>query len=149
MIAKNKKCMIRELPLLSLNISHIKDSIKKNILYNVRVDIKLKARGEKNKKYTITFVTSNHEITMLALELYPTINPDRSPYPKFSVFYDYPLEICVQREHIVKAVGHHAPLLVLADLLLEEVRFAFQRDELHEAERVLGVVDLLIAEFQK
>lgn len=59
------------------------------------------------------------------------------------------LEICVQREHIVKAVGHHAPLLVLADLLLEEVRLALERDELHKAERVLGVVDLFVAQLKQ
>jgi hypothetical protein len=55
------------------------------------------------------------------------------------------LEVCLEGEDLGLA-GRHAGLLVLADLLLKEVRLALKGDHLHEVEGVLGAEDRLVAE---
>lgn len=61
----------------------------------------------------------------------------------YFVLEDCYLKIGVKSEDVVLSVGHHASLLIFADLLLEEIRFALERDELHEREGIFGVVDLV------
>ena len=61
------------------------------------------------------------------------------------------LKLSVEGEEVVAGVGlvGDAGLLVLADLLLEEVGLAAQRDVLHEVERVLAVEHLVALELDE
>jgi len=59
------------------------------------------------------------------------------------------LEIGVQGENIVQTVGGHSHALVLAHLLLKEVRLSVQRDHLHEVKGVLGIVDFANAQLHQ
>jgi len=52
------------------------------------------------------------------------------------------LEVGIESEFHVFSLGHDPSFLVFSYSLFEEIRFALQRNELHEVEWIFGKVNL-------